>query len=129
VINGFVPILIGLARGKGVSAYIGQGLNRWPAVHRLDAADFFRLALEKATAGVRYHGVADEGVRFREIAEVIGKRLNIPVASKSAEDAATHFGWFAHFAAIDNPASSKVTQEHLGWQPKQPALSDHYFKP
>jgi len=132
--HGFVPILIGLAREKGVSAYIGEGLNRWPAVHRFDAAHLFRLALEKATAGARYHGVAEEGVPFREIAEVIGKRLNIPVVSKSAEDAATHFGWFAHFAAIDNPASSKVTQERLGWQPKQPALipdldSDHYFKP
>ena len=114
--------LIGMAREKGVSAYIGDGLNRWPAVHRLDAAQLFRLALEKASAGAKYHGIAEEGIAFRDIAEVIGRRLNIPVVSKSPEEAADHFGWFAHFAAIDSPASSKLTQEHLGWHPEQPAL-------
>jgi nucleoside-diphosphate-sugar epimerase len=120
--HGFVPTLIRLAREKGVSAYVGDGRNRWTAVHRLDAARLFRLALEKGSAGARYHGVAEEGIAFREIAEVIGKRLNLPVVGKSPEEAADHFGWFAHFAALDCPASSKLTQERLGWQPHQPGL-------
>ncbi len=119
---GFVSVLIGIAREKGVSAYVGDGLNRWPAVHRLDAAHLFRLALEKASVGARFHGVADEGVSVRDIAQVIGRRLNVPVVAKSPEDAAGHFGWFAHFAAIDNPASSTRTQERLGWRPTHPAL-------
>ena len=118
----FVPTLINIAREKGVSAYIGDGRNRWNAVHRLDAARLFRLAIEKATAGARYHAVAEEGIAFRDIAEVIGRRLNIPVVSKSPEEAADHFGWIAAFAGLDCPASSKLTQERLGWRPVQPTL-------
>jgi nucleoside-diphosphate-sugar epimerase len=131
--HGFVPILINIAREKGVSAYIGDGLNRWPAVHRLDAAHLYRLVLEKGSAGARYHGVAEEGIAFRDIAEVIGRRLNIPVVAKPPEEAANHFGWFAMFARLDCPASSKLTQQRLGWRPVHSALipdldSEHYFK-
>ena len=120
--HGFVPTLIGLAREKGVSAYTGVGLNRWAAVHRLDAAHLFRLALEKAAAGARYHGVAEEAIAFRDIAAVIGKRLSVPLVGKSPEEAAAHFGWFAHFAALDCPASSRLTRERLDWRPAQPTL-------
>lgn len=120
--HGFVPTLIGLAREKGLSAYTGAGLNRWAAVHRLDAAHLFRLALEKAAAGARYHGVAEEAIAFRDIAAVIGKRLSVPLVGKSPEEAAAHFGWFAHFAALDCPASSRLTRERLDWRPAQPTL-------
>lgn len=120
--HGFVPTLIGIARQKGVSAYIGEGLNRWPAVHRLDAAPLYRLALEKGSAGVRYHGIADEGVPTREIAQVIGRRLNLPVVALSPEEAAGHFGWMAVFFGLDCPASCAHTQEQLGWRPRQPGL-------
>src|SRR5580658_7268531 len=118
--HGFVPRLISIAREKGVSAFIGDGLNRWPAVHRLDAAHLYRLALEKSSVGPRYHGVADEGVPTREIAQVIGRHLNLPVVSKSREEAADHFGWIALFFGIDGPASSALTQDRLGWRPDQP---------
>ncbi|MDP9047033.1 MAG: SDR family oxidoreductase [Bacteroidota bacterium] len=121
--HAFIPTLIKIAREKGISVYEGEGINTWPAVHRLDAAKLFRLALEKsADGGTRYHGVAEEGIPFREIAEAIGKGLNIPVVSKSKEEAAVHFGPFAHFAAMDNHASSKKTQEALAWHPLQPGL-------
>jgi nucleoside-diphosphate-sugar epimerase len=120
--HAFVPLLIRLAREKGVSAYVGEGLNRWPAVHRLDAARLYRLVLEKSPMAPRYHAVADEGVPFREIAQVIGRRLNIPAVSKAPEEAADHFGWFAQFAGLDCPASSARTQEQLGWRPTQPML-------
>jgi nucleoside-diphosphate-sugar epimerase len=114
--QGFVSYLMALAREKGVSAYVGDGLNRWTAVHRLDAGRLYRLALEKGEAGARYHAIAEEGVTVRDIAEAIGRRLNVPVVSKSPEEAASHFGWLANFAAMDAPASSKLTQERLGWR-------------
>lgn len=120
--HAFVPALIDIARKKGVSAYVGDGSNRWPAVHRLDAARLFRLALEKAPAGSRLHGVGDEGVSVREIAGVIGQRLNLPVVAISDEEANDHFGWLAQFISIDAPASSALTQKRLGWRPVQPAL-------
>jgi nucleoside-diphosphate-sugar epimerase len=120
--HGFVPILINIARQKAASAYIGEGLNRWPAVHRLDAAHLFRLALEKGAARAYYHGVSEEGVAFRQIAEVIGRRLSVPIISKTPEEAAHHFAWFAHFVAMDVPASSKQTQQTVGWRPTQPGL-------
>ncbi len=131
--HAFVPALIAIARTKGESAYIGDGRNRWPAVHRLDAARLFRLALEHGTAGSRYHGIADEGVQLRDIAEVIARRLNIPLVSKSPEEAAAHFGWLARFAEIDRPTSSTQTQERLGWRPTHPGLladldQAHYFE-
>ncbi len=119
---GLVTMLIALAREKRISAFVGDGTNRWPAVHRLDAAHVFTLALEKGTAGARYHAVAEEGVPLKDIAEVIGRRLNVPVVAQSAEEAAAHFGWLAFFMGVDSPASSVQTQQRLGWRPSQPGL-------
>ena len=120
--HGFVPVLIDMARKKGSSAYVGSGSNRWAAVHRLDAAVLFRLALEKAPAGSRLHGAGEEGVPIREIAGVIGRRLGLPVVSLDPEGAAAHFGWMAHFIAADMPASSALTRERFGWSPAHAPL-------
>lgn len=130
--HGFTPLLIGIARDKKIAAYVGDGTNVWPAVHRLDAAPLYRLALEKATKGARYHCVAEQGIAGRDIAAIIGKRLNVPVVSLKPEAAPAHFGWFAHFAGMNNPSSSAITQERLGWKPTQIGLledldHDYYF--
>jgi nucleoside-diphosphate-sugar epimerase len=131
--NGFMATVVGVARDKGVSAYIGDGANRWPAVHQLDAAQLFRLAAEQAPAGSVLHAVADEGVPIREVAEVIGRHLEVPVTGISPEQAAAHFTWLATFLGLDSPASSTLTRELLGWLPTQPGLIDdldkgHYFR-
>jgi nucleoside-diphosphate-sugar epimerase len=120
--HGFVPILIKMAREKQASVFIDAGANRWPAVHRLDAARVYKLALDEAAPGACYHAVAEEGVAYREIAEVIGRRLDVPVVGKSPAEAAAHFTWFAHFAALNVVASSEQTQTKLGWRPTQPGL-------
>jgi len=120
--HGFAPRLIDIARSKGFAAYIGEGANRWPAVHRFDAARLFRLALEKAAPGSRLHGAAEEGVPMRAIAETIGAGLGVPVRSLTADEAQAHFEWFARFAAIDNPTSSAITRKSLGWRPEGPDL-------
>jgi nucleoside-diphosphate-sugar epimerase len=131
--HGFVPILIGIAREKGLSAYVGDGSNHWPAVHRLDAAALFRRALDQAPAGTRLNAVGDEGVPFRDIAGVIGRQLDLPVTSISREEADSHFGWFALFASLDERASSARTEEQFGWRPTRPGLiadlqEGHYFR-
>jgi nucleoside-diphosphate-sugar epimerase len=130
--RGFAPALIAIARQRGVAAYVGDGANRWPAVHTLDAARLFRLALESAPAGARLHGVAEEGVPFRDFAAAIGRNLGVPAASVAPEEAPAHFGFLAMFAAADNPASSALTRQRLGWTPTQPGLiadldDGHYF--
>ena len=127
--HGFVPMLIQIARDKGISVYREAGNNKWPAVHLLDAATLYRLALEKAPAGLtRYHAAAEEGIAFHDIADAISNGLNIPVVSKSQEQAAEHFSWFAHFAAMDCAASAQQTRAELGWQPVQPGLMEDLSK-
>lgn len=120
--QGLVTYAVQLAREKGVSAYIGDGLNRWPAAHRLDTGRLYRLALEKGNGGIRYHAVAEEGVPVRAIAEVIGQGLNVPVVSLAPQQTAAHFGWLGIFAGWDVPASSAQTRENLGWNPNGPTL-------
>lgn len=120
--QGLVTYSVQLAREKGISAYIGEGQNGWSAVHRLDAARVYRLALEKGNTGSRFHAVAEERVTFKEIAEVIGKGMNVPVVSLTAEEAKAHFGWMAMFTGLDLVASSTKTQEELGWEPTGPGL-------
>jgi nucleoside-diphosphate-sugar epimerase len=131
-LGGFAPQLVQIARKQKASAYVGDGANRWAAVHRLDVARLFRLALEKGPAGGTYHGVAEEGMPFRDIAGLIGKHLNVPMVSRSSAEAAKQFGFLAPFVSVDNPASSKVTQEQLGWRPMETGLfsdlSENYFK-
>lgn len=130
--HGSVPELINVARAKGVSAYLGDGANRWPAVHRFDAARLFRLALEAAPTGARLHGIAEEGVSIRDIAETIGRNLNLPSASVPLTQAVDHFGWLGGFLSMDASASSILTEKLLGWRPAQPGLIEdleqgHYF--
>lgn len=120
--QGLITPLIAVARQKGVSAYVGEGTNRWPAAHRLDAAALYRLALEKAVAGARYHAVGEEGIPLREIAESIGRGLKIPVVSISPEKMSEHFGWLSIMVGIDMPASSVLTQQRLGWKPSHVGL-------
>jgi len=131
--NGFMATIVGIAREKGVSGYIGDGANRWPAVHRLDAAHLFRLAVEQAPAGSVLHAVADEGVPIRDIAEVIGRHLGVPVAAIPAEQAGEQFGFLAGFIGLDSPASSALTRDLLDWHPTHPGLIEdldkgHYFQ-
>jgi nucleoside-diphosphate-sugar epimerase len=131
--HGFVPILIAIARQKGVAAYVADGGNRWPAVHRLDAARVYRLALEKGVAGARYNAVGEEGVSLRTLMEVIGRHLRIPVKSITQAEAEDYYGWFFRFAAMDIPASSAWTRKTLGWEPSGPDLmtdleNEDYFQ-
>ena len=130
--HGFTATLIAIAREKGAAGYVGDGSNRWPAVHALDAARLFRLALEAAPAGSRLHAVADEGIPFRRIAETIGRHLNLPTASIPPGEADAHFGFLGPFVPLDNPVSSARTRDLLGWAPTHPGLIEdldhgHYF--
>jgi nucleoside-diphosphate-sugar epimerase len=120
--QGLITYAVAVAREKGLSAYVGDGLNRWPAAHLLDTARLYRLALEAAQRGATYHAVAEEGVPLRDIAEVIGRALRVPVASIAADEAEAHFGWLAAFAGRDVPASGTQTQKRLGWRPTGPGL-------
>jgi nucleoside-diphosphate-sugar epimerase len=132
-LHGFVPTLIGTAREQGYAAYVGEGANRWPAGHTLDAARVYRLAIESAPRGSRLHAVGDEGIPFRQIAETIGSMLDLPVRSISSDDAGEYFGFLAPFTGLDGPASSAITRSLLGWEPAHPGLIEdmrqgHYFK-
>ncbi len=132
-LHGFVPGLINIAREKGVSGYVGDGMNRWPGVHVLDAANLYRRAVESAPAGTRLHGVGDQGIAFKEIAEAIGKNLGLPVVSITPEDAAEHFGYLAMFVSWDNPSSNDFTRELMHWEPTHVGLIEDinkgfYFK-
>lgn len=127
--NGFVPALIQFARRNGFAAYVGDGANRWPAVHTLDAARLYRLALESAPAGSRLHAVHDEGIAFRTIAEAIGRGLDVPARSITAEQAPEYLGFLAGFAAMDNPSTATLTGELLDWHPAEPTLLDDLAKP
>jgi nucleoside-diphosphate-sugar epimerase len=131
--SGFIPTIIRIAREKGFAAYVGDGANRWPAVHELDTGRLFRLAVEGAPAGSRLHAVQDEGIAFKDIAGAIGNKLNVSVRGISVDEAQTHFRHLAHFVVVDNPTSSRLTQELLQWEPMQPDLLedlrlDHYYK-
>ena len=131
--HGFMHTIAQIARQKGVSGYVGDGENRWPAVHRLDAATLVRLALEKGAAGSSLHAVAEEGVRIRDVAEVIGRHLKMPVVSVPAAQAAEHFGWMGLFIGADSPVSSALTRDWMGWTPTHPGLladldEGHYFQ-
>jgi nucleoside-diphosphate-sugar epimerase len=131
--HGFMAVLVGIDREKGTSGYVGDGSNRWPAVHRLDAAHLFRLALEEAPAGTVVHAIDDEAVPLGEVAEVIGRHLDVPVVSVAPEDAVAHFGWLGRFLAMDSTASSAITRDLLGWEPTHPGLIEdlelgHYFR-
>ncbi len=132
--HGFVPILIRLAREKGHAAYVGEGANHWPATHRFDAAQVYRLVFElgRKAAGRRFHAVDEGGIAFRDIATAIGRGLGLPAVSLTPEEAKAYFDWFSHFAAIDNRASSAITRETLGWLPSHQGLlqdlsEEHYF--
>jgi nucleoside-diphosphate-sugar epimerase len=122
--HGFAPTLIGFARKNGFAAYVGDGTNRWPSVHTLDAARLYRLALESAPAGTRLHAVADEGIEFRRIAEAIGEKLDLPARSVEPDEAAGYIGYLARFAMMDNPVSAARTTELLDWHPTYPGLLD-----
>jgi nucleoside-diphosphate-sugar epimerase len=131
--HGFIATLVDIARERGVSAYVGDGSNRWPAVHRLDAADLVRLAIEQAPAGTSLHATAEDGIPAIVIAEAIGRSLGLPVASVAAEDAAEHFGWIGRFFGTDAAASSSFTRDLLGWEPTRAGLIDditagHYLR-
>jgi len=132
--HGFIAALVGIDREKGSAGYVGDGTSHWPAVHRLDAAHLFRVALEEAPAGTVLHAIGEEGVRMLDIAETIGRGLDLPTASIAPEDAVDHFGWLGRFLALDSTASSAITQERFGWKPTHPTLLEdleagYYFRP
>ena len=126
--HGFLPTLINIAREKQEAAYVGDGSNRWPAVHRSDAAKLYRLAIEKGTAGARYHAIGDKAIPMKEIAGMISRKLGVPLVSKSGEEAAGHFGWISGFVGMDVPSTATITQQELGWKPTGPGLLEDLEK-